>query len=124
MLLSGNNYSGEKYFIGYFYNDYKVKSFYIMPPKRNKYAKSYDGDTKWMYFLIEDDDLLEKYNTIWNPALIQKKQFHSEPVYNKKILKTEIKSHGNEVTDFYDKEIPKVDSNHAVINLNSAVKKD
>ena len=53
-----------------------------------------------------------------------KKQFHSEPVYNKKILKTEIKSHGNEVTDFYDKEIPKVDSNHAVINLNSAVKKD
>ena len=42
-------------------------------------------------------------------------------------MKTEIKSHGNEVTDFYDKEIPKVDSNHActaVINLNSAVKKD
>ena len=22
--------------------------------------------TKWMYFLIEDDDLLEKYNTIWD----------------------------------------------------------
>ena len=77
--------------------------------------------------MIEDDDLLEKFNTIWNPALIQKKEFHSEPVYNKKFLKTEIKSHGNEVTDFYDKEIPKVDSNHActaVINLNSAVKKD
>ena len=77
--------------------------------------------------MIEDDDLLEKFNTIWNPALIQKKEFHSEPVYNKNFLKTEIKSHGNEVTDFYDKEIPKVDSNHActaVINLNSAVKKD
>ena len=77
--------------------------------------------------MIEDDDLLEKFNTIWNPALIQKKEFHSEPVYNKKFLKTEIKSHGNEVTDFYDKEIPKVDSNRActaVINLNSAVKKD
>ena len=25
---------------------------------------------------------------------------------------TKIKSHGDEVTDFYDKEIPKVDSNH------------
>ena len=25
-------------------------------------------------------------------------------------MKTEIKSHGDEVTDFYDKEIPKVDS--------------
>ena len=28
------------------------------------YVKSYDGQTKWMYFLIEDDDFLEKYNTI------------------------------------------------------------
>ena len=27
---------------------------------------SYDGQTKWMYFLIEDDNLLEKYNTIWD----------------------------------------------------------
>ena len=29
-------------------------------------VKSYDGHTKWMYFLIEDDELLEKYNTIWD----------------------------------------------------------
>ena len=30
------------------------------------YVKNYDGQTKWMYFSIEDDGLLEKYNTIWN----------------------------------------------------------
>ena len=50
-----------------------------------------------------------------------------EPVYPKEFLKTKIKSHGNEVTYFYDKEIPKVDSNHtclAVISLDSALKKD
>ena len=35
-----------------------------MLPKASAYVKSYDGQTKWMYFLIEDDDLLEKYNTI------------------------------------------------------------
>ena len=29
-------------------------------------VKSYGGHTKWMYFLIEDDELLEKYNTIWD----------------------------------------------------------
>ena len=55
------------------------------------------------------------------------KKFDSEPVYNKNILKTKIKSHGDEVTDFYDKEILQVDSNHiclAVISLNSAFKKD
>ena len=28
--------------------------------------KSYDEQTKWIYFLIEDDDLLENYNTIWD----------------------------------------------------------
>ena len=48
-------------------------------------------------------------------------------VYNNLFLKTKIKSHGNEVTDFYKKEIPKVDSNYtclSVISLDSALKKD
>ena len=31
-----------------------------MLPKTNAYVKSYDEQTKWMYFLTEDDDLLEK----------------------------------------------------------------
>ena len=35
-----------------------------MLPKRSVYIKSYGGQNKWMYFLIEDDDLLGKYNTI------------------------------------------------------------
>ena len=60
-----------------------------------------------MYFLIEDDDLIEKYITIWdNVSADIKKEFDSEPVYNKEFLKTKIKSHGDEVTDFYDNEIP------------------
>ena len=37
-----------------------------MLPKTSAYVKSYDGQTKWMYFLIEDYELLEKYNTIWD----------------------------------------------------------
>ena len=37
-----------------------------MLPKTSAYVKSYDVQTKWMYFLIENDDLLEKYNTIWD----------------------------------------------------------
>ena len=28
-----------------------------MLPKTSAYVKGYDGQTKWMYFLIEDDDL-------------------------------------------------------------------
>ena len=35
-----------------------------MLPKTSSYIKSHDGQNKCMYFLIEDNDLLEKYNTI------------------------------------------------------------
>ena len=37
-----------------------------MLTKTSAYVKRYDRQTKWMYFLIEDNDLLEKYNTIWD----------------------------------------------------------
>ena len=37
-----------------------------MLPKTRANIKSYDGQTKWMYFLIEDDHLLQKYSTVWN----------------------------------------------------------
>ena len=99
-----------------------------MIPKTSAYLKSYDGQTKWMYFLIEDDDLLEKDNTICNKVSADiKKEFNSEPAYNKIFWKTKIKSHGDKVTDFYDKEISKMDPNHTcliVTSLDSSLKKD
>ena len=48
-------------------------------------------------------------------------------MYNKEFLKIKIKSHGDEVTNFYDKKIPKVNSNHVylpVISSDSALNKD
>ena len=45
-----------KYFINYLYNGNKVKTLNIMFPKIRQ--------TKWIYFFIENDDLLNKYNTI------------------------------------------------------------
>ena len=79
-------------------------------------------------FLIEIDDLLEKYNTIWDKVSADiKKEFDSKPFHNKKSWKIKIRSYGDEVTDFYNNGIPKVDSNHtclAVISLDSVLKKD
>ena len=81
-------------------------------------------------FFIEGDKLLKKYNIIlfWDIVSADiKKETDSEPVYDKKYLKTKIKSYGEEVTDFCDKEIPKVDSDHtclAIISLDSTLKKD
>ena len=67
------------------------------------YVESYDRQLKRMYFLIEDDDLLEKYNSIWDKFSADiKKEFDSEPGYNEQFLKTKIKSYGNDVAGFYD----------------------
>ena len=92
------------------------------------YVRSYDGQAKWMYFLIEDDDLLIKYNTIWYKVSADiKKEFDSKPFYNKKLPKTKIKSYGDEAIDFHDKEMPNVGYNHiclAVMSLDSTLKKD
>ena len=53
-----------------------------MLPKISAYVKGYDGQTKRMYFLIEDDDLLEKYNTIWyKDSADSKKEFDGDPAY-------------------------------------------
>ena len=106
VLVSNKVSFGEKNykcFIGYLYDNHKVRPLHIMLPKTTAYVKRYGGQTKWMHFLTEDD-LLEKYNSIWDKVCADiKKEFDSKPVYNKSYLKTKIKSHGNEVTDFYDK---------------------
>ena len=76
--------------------------------------------------MIDDDDLLEKYDTSSDKVSADiKKEFDSKPVYNEKFLKT--KSHGDKITDFHDKEILNVDSNYTclvLISLDSALKKD
>ena len=49
------------------YNDHKVEPLHVMLPKTSN-AKRYDGQTKWMFLVIEDDGLIEKYAAIWDKA--------------------------------------------------------
>ena len=56
LLVSNMISLGEKnykYFIGYLHNDNKVSQLHIMLPKTSANVKSYDGETKWMYFLMK-----------------------------------------------------------------------
>ena len=56
VLVSSKTSSGErnyKYFVCYLCNDHKVKPLHIMLPKASAYVKSYDEQTKWMYFLLK-----------------------------------------------------------------------
>ena len=69
VLVSNKIFFGKKnhkYFIGYLYNDNKVMKLHNMLPKTRAYVKIYDGQTKWMYILTEDDneDLWDNFNTI------------------------------------------------------------
>ena len=57
--------NNNKYFGGYLDEDYKIKLLHIMLPKTSMCIKKCNGETKCILklgiFLIEDDELLEKY---------------------------------------------------------------
>ena len=64
-------------------------------------------------FLIKDDDLLENYNTIWDKVSADiKKEFDSEPVYNKNYLKKKKNVMATTLQIFTMKKNPKLEPNH------------
>ena len=78
-----HNNEGFKYFIGY-QEGAMVKPLCIILPQMGGYIKYFEQ--------IKDDEVWEKYEQIW--GLIKNKlgiKFHSEPVYDKKILKNKSK---------------------------------
>ena len=116
ILISKKISSSEKnykYFIGYV-DEYVVRQFTMIHPKTSANVKIYDASaTIWMYFLIEDEELLRN---IWNKVNNSiEKEFYSEPIYNKEFLKTKTKYYGNKTTNFLDKKMPKVGSNHTCL---------
>ena len=65
-------------------------------------------ETKSMFFLIKDDELLEIYNEIWEKVTNSfKKEFVSEPVYNEKYIKAKIKCYNEKIsTNSHNNKIP------------------
>ena len=89
-----------------------------MLPKPSAYVKRYDSGTKWMIFFIKDDDLVKKYNNTWNEASNSiKKGLDWEPIYNKNLLKTKLRSYGGEATDFHDEEMLQAGSNYICLEV-------
>ena len=107
-------------------NGQKVKPLHIIIPETSTYVEIMMDKLN----VIEDHDLLKKYDIIWDKVRTYKylkKEFDSDFIYHQNFLKTKRKSYGDEGTDFYDKEILKIDSNHtclAVISLDSDLKKN
>ena len=68
----------------------------------NGYVK-YFSDNKCMNLLVHDEELLKKYNEIWDKiSNLFKKGFNSKPVYDNKYIKTKIKIYNNRInTNFH-----------------------
>ena len=69
-----------------------------------------------MSFLIKNDELLETYKEIWG-KVSKVIKFDSEPVYNEKYLKDEIKSYEEKLnTYFHDDNVPKEGSQYVYLS--------
>ena len=56
------------------------------------YKKYFESDGKNMSFMIKNNNVLDKYNEIWDK--IKNKlniKFHSKPVYDKKYIKAKLR---------------------------------
>ena len=82
---------GFKYFICYKEGEI-VKPLCIILPQMSWYIKYFENFGKNMSFMIKNDDVLNKYNEIWDK--IKEKfniKFHSTPVYNEKHIKAKVR---------------------------------
>ena len=82
-----HNDGGFKYFIGYKESEI-VKPLCIILPQMTGYMKYFENRGKNISFVIKDDDVLEKYNAIWNKIKETLSiKFHNMPVYDEKYIK-------------------------------------
>ena len=119
---------GFKYFIGY-QDDEIVKPLCIILPQMSGYIKYFENGGKNMSFMVKDDNVLDKYNKIWN---VNKNKlnikFHSKPVYNQKYLKVKVKEFDGVIkTNFLGNEVPKENMHYtciACITIDSVMRMD
>ena len=81
---SNQNDDVSKYFIGYKEGEI-VKPLCIILPQMSGYIKHFEDGGKNISFMAKNDDMLDKYNEIWNK--IKKTlsiKFHSMPIYDEK----------------------------------------
>ena len=100
--------NGFKYFIGYKEGEI-VKSLCIILPQMTGYIKYFENGGKNISFVIKDDDVLDKYNKIWDKIKETLSiKFHSMPVYDEKYIKTKVRQLSGKIKiHFLGDEVPK-----------------
>ena len=117
---------GFKYFIGYKEGEI-VKPLCIILPQMTGYIKYFENGGKNMSFVIKDDDVLDKYNEIWDKIKETLSiKFHSMPVYDEKYIKAKVREFNGVIkTNFLGDKIPKESMHYACIaciTINSVIR--
>ena len=81
------------------------------------YIKYFENGGKNMSFVIKDDDVLDKYNEIWDKIKETLSiKFHSMPVYDKKYIKAKVREYDCVIkTNFLGDEVPKENMHYTCI---------
>ena len=83
----------------------------------NAYINYFENGGKNMSFIIKHDDVLDKYNEIWDKIKGKLNiKFHSMPVYDGKYLKAKVREFNGLIkTNFFDDKIPKENMHYTCI---------
>ena len=110
------NDDGFKYFIGYKEGEI-VKPLCIILPQMTGYIKYFENGGKNMSFVIKDDDVLDKYNEIWDKIKETLSiKFYSMPVYDEQDIKVKVKEFNGVIkTNFLGDEVPKENQHYTCI---------
>ena len=81
------------------------------------YIKYFENGGKNMSFVIKDDDVLDKYNEIWDKIKETLSiKFHSMPVYDEKYIKVKVREFSGVIkTNFLDDKIPEENEHYTCI---------
>ena len=107
---------GFKYFIGY-QEDEIVKLLCIILPQISGYIKYFENGGTSISFIVKDDDMLDKYNEIWDK--IKEKlniKFNSMPVYDQTYIKAKVREFDGVIkTNFLGDGVTKENMHYACI---------
>ena len=117
-----------RYFIGY-QEGKIVKALCIILPQMSGYIKYFENGGKNMSFIVKDDNVLDKYNKIWDK--IKEKlniKFHRKPVFDQKYLKVKVREFNGVIkTNFLGNKVPKENMHYiciASIAIDSVMRTD
>ena len=105
-----------KYSIGYQEGEI-VEQLCIILPQMNGYIKYFENGGKKMSFLIKDNEVLDKYNKIWD--VIKNKlgiKFHRKPVYDETYIKANVREFDGKIkTNFLGNDMSKENMHYTCI---------